>query len=101
MEAYEGFYIIRCYAAGVFFAKIKARDPAAKEITLTNVRKIHYWSGAAAVEQLAMEGVKNPGQCRFTMEVPEMVVMEPIQIIPCTREAVECIQMVSAWKMPR
>ena len=98
MDAYNGFHIIRCYSAGVFFARIKEHDKQNKTITLLNARKIHFWSGAAAVEQLAMEGVKCPSQCRFTMEVPEMEVMEPIQIIPCTREAVECIQTVSVWK---
>lgn len=99
MEPYEGFFIIRCYSAGVFFARIKEHDRANKVIELTNVRKIHFWSGAAAVEQLAMEGVKHPGNCRITMEVPSMIVAEPIQIIPCTREAVECIKTVTAWKI--
>ena len=98
MDAYDGFYIIRTYSAGVFFARVKEHDKQNRIITLQNARKIHFWSGAAAVEQLAMEGVKNPGGCRITMEVPEMDVMEPIQIIPCTREAVECIQTVTAWK---
>ncbi len=98
MEAYQGFYIIRCYEAGVFFAQIKERDPEHKEVTLQRARKIHYWVGAAAVEQIAMEGMKNPDQCRVTMEVPEMIVMNPNQIIPCTREAVECIQNIIAWK---
>jgi len=99
MEPYDGYFIIRCYGAGVFFARIKEHDKQNKVITLQNARKIHYWSGAAAVEQLAMEGVKHPGSCRITVEVPEMEVMEPIQIIPCAREAVECIKTIVAWKM--
>lgn len=52
----------------------------------------------AAVEQIAMEGVKNRASSKFTMIVPEMDVANPIQIIPCTREAVECINLVNVWK---
>ena len=91
------YYIVRCYKAGVFFGQIKSRQ--GDEIEMLNVRKIWYWSGAAAVEQLAMEGVKNPGACKFTMEVPSMLVMEAVQIIPCTELAVESIRSVTAWKM--
>ena len=98
MEAYQGYYIIRCYEAGVFFAQIKAHDKEHRIITLRNARKIFYWNGAAAVEQIAMEGVKDRASSKFTMIVPEMDVMNPVQIIPCTREAVECINLVSVWK---
>ena len=98
MEAYNGFYIIRCYGAGVFFAKVKEHDKANKTITLENARKIFYWDGAAAIEQLAMEGTKKPDNCKITMEVPEMVCADPIQIIPCTKEAVENIGAVKTWK---
>lgn len=93
----ERYYIIRCTNAGVFFGQIKERGN--NEVTLTNVRKIWYWSGAAAVEQLAMTGPRNGADCKITIEVPEMTVMEPIQIIPCTDEARETIQRITAWKI--
>ena len=92
----ERYYIIRCTNAGVFFGQIKERGN--NEVTLTNVRKIWYWSGAAAVEQLAMTGPRNGADCKITIEVPEMTVMEPIQIIPCTDEARETIQRIAVWK---
>ena len=92
----QQFYIVRCYGAGVFFGQIKERKE--KEVTLTNARKVFYWSGAAAVEQLAMTGPKVPGECKITVRVPEMIVMEPIQIIPCTQEAVDVIERIAEWK---
>lgn len=94
----EQFYIIRCKNAGVFFGKIKERV-GKDEVTLTNVRKIWYWSGAAAVEQLAITGPRNGANCKITIEVPEMTVMEPIQIIPCTDEARNTIQRITVWKI--
>ena len=90
------YYIIRCYGAGVFFGQIKERKE--KEVTLLNARKIWYWSGAAAVEQLAMTGPRKPKECKITVRVPEMIVMEPLQIIPCTEEAREVIEQVAEWK---
>ena len=98
MEAYEGYYIVRSYEAGVFFTQLGEHDKANKLIELKNCRKVHYWDGAAAVEQMAMEGVKFPERCRITVEVPSMIVSNPIQIIPCTREAVESLRLVSVWK---
>lgn len=91
------YYIIRSDRAGVFFGQIEARR--GDEVDLANVRKIWYWSGAAAVEQLAMEGVKNPGACKITVEVPSMTVLGAIQIIPCTDAAVESIRSTALWKM--
>lgn len=91
------FYIVRCDRAGVFFGQIKERTH--DEVTMANVRKIWYWSGAAAVEQLAMTGPQNPRDCKITMEVPEMIVMDPVQIIPCTKEAAEAIRQTAIWKM--
>ena len=93
----EQFFIIRCYAAGVFFGQIENRKD--KEVTLRNARKIWCWDGAAAVEQLAMTGPKNAHGCKITVQVPEMTVMEPIQIIPCTQEAVDTITRIAEWKM--
>lgn len=96
MDKAEQRYIVRCYGAGVFFGGIKERKD--KEVTLVDARKIWYWSGAAAVEQLAMTGPKNPGECKITVKVPEMIVMEPLQIIPCTEEAAAVIERIAEWK---
>ena len=92
----QQYYIIRCEQAGVFFAQIKARR--GDEVDLENCRKIWCWSGAAAVEQLAMTGPLNASGCKITMEVPEMTVLGAIQLIPCTREAAETIQRIAVWK---
>ena len=92
----QQYYIIRTDRAGVFFAQIKARR--GDEVDLEKCRKIWFWSGAAAVEQLAMTGPRNAAECKITMEVPEMTVLGAIQLIPCTQEAVETIQRIAIWK---
>lgn len=89
-------FIIRTDRAGVFFGEIKERNGS--EATLTNARKLWYWNGASAVEQLAIEGVKKPNDCKFTVVVRELTVLGVIQIIPCTDEAVKTIESVKEWK---
>ena len=92
----EQYYIVRTNRAGVFFGKIKEQNK--DEVTMTDVRKIWYWEGACAVEQLAIDGTKKPRNCNFTVVVPEMTVAEPIQIIPCTDKAVESLSRVEVWQ---
>lgn len=93
----NNFCIIRCAEAGVFFARVASRS--AGEAELTDCRRIWYWNGAASLSQLAMEGVKLPADCKFTVTVPRMTVLGVIEVIPCTPEAVENIQAVPEWKI--
>ena len=80
----------------MFFGKLKEKN--GQEVQLTEVRKLHYWNGAAAVEEIAMIGTKRPNDCRFTVTVPSMTVDGCIQVLPCTKESVEAIQSVKEWK---
>lgn len=90
-------YIIRCDRAGVFFAHIKERRGS--EADLTDARRLWYWEGAASISQLALEGVKSPRACKFSVTVPEMTVLGVIEIIPCSDAAVENIQAVATWRI--
>ena len=89
-------YIVRAKDAGVFFGEIAERSHG--EVTMTNVRKLWYWNGACAVEQLALEGVKRPDNCKFTVVVPSMIIANPIQIIEASEQACNSIDGVPAWK---
>ena len=90
------YYIVRCDSAGVFFGKIKERNGS--EATMTEVRKLWSWDGACAVEQLAQDGTKAPGNCCFTVTIHEMTVLSAIQIIPCTDAASVSLRGVKEWK---
>jgi len=88
--------IVRADKAGVFFGTLSQKEGS--EVTLTNVRKLYYWSGANAVEQIALEGVKNPNDCKFTVVNSECTINNYIQIIPCTEEAIINIESIAPWK---
>ena len=89
-------FIVRCNRAGVFYGEIKSRN--GQEVEMVNVRNIWRWSGAASVMQLALDGVSRPRDCKFSVEVESLVLLEAIQIIPCTEKAMNSIDAVPAWK---
>jgi len=88
--------IVRADRAGVFFGILTKKEGS--EVQLTKARKLFYWSGASAVEQIALEGVKNPESCKFTVTNEEITVNNYIQIITCTEEAIKNIKKVEPWK---
>ena len=88
--------IVRADRAGVFYGEIKERNGS--EVVMTNVRRLWYWKGAASLSQLAVDGVTEPDDCKFTVYVPEMTILGVIEIIPCTDKAVASIEGVREWK---
>jgi len=93
----EDYYIIRARGAGVFFGNIRERDGG--EVTMTNARRIYYWSGATELCQLAAEGVKDPDNCKFTMTVDEVILLDVVEIQKCTCMAEESLRGVKVWKI--
>ena len=93
----EKYYIVRGDRSGVFFGHIKARD--GREVTIGQCRRLWFWSGAASLSQIAIEGVKNPRGCKFTVTVDELSILDAIEIIPCTDAAAQNILAVPEWKM--
>ena len=87
--------VIRSYGAGVFVGKLAKKD--GQTVLSNDAIRIHYWSGAASLSQLAMEGVKNPSECRFATPVPEILIEQVIEIIPCSQSAIENIKGVESW----
>ena len=97
MSEKEQYYIVRADRAGVFFGHIKNRNGS--EVTMTEVRRIWHWDGAASLSQLATEGVTKPRNCQFAVVVPEMTILGVIEFIPCSDDAVSCIKGVPVWKI--
>ena len=94
----DGFCIVRTFSAGVFAGYLPGWD-GGKIGTVTNARRLWYWSGAASLSQMAMEGVKNGSACKFSMIVPVTRLTEIIEVIPCSKAAFDNIQAVPVWKM--
>lgn len=88
--------IVRTYSAGVFAGELESRN--GQEVVMRNARRIWYWSGAASLSQLAMEGTKDPTNCKFPCEVDRVELLQAIEILDVTPEAKESIKSVPIWK---
>lgn len=90
------YVIVRTYSAGVFAGELISRKGG--EVVLHNARRLWYWSGAASLSQLAMEGVKNPDECKFPCEVDRIELLEAIEILDCTEISRKSINEVKIWE---
>lgn len=88
--------IVRADRAGAFFGTLKEKNGS--EVTLTNCRRLWYWDGAASLSQLAVDGTHAASSCKFTVVVPEIVILGVIEIIPCSKAAIKSIEGVDEWK---
>jgi hypothetical protein len=89
--------IVRTYSAGVHYGEPTILD--GKVVHLKNAIRIWYWKGAASLSQLAVEGVKCPDECKFSVPVDEIILTEAIEIITCSAAAIQNIEGVTPWKM--
>ena len=93
---FEDYVIVRTQSAGVHFGHLS--EKSGQEVILKDSRRIWYWDGAASLSQMAMDGVSKPENCKFPTSLPEITLLQAIEIIPCTQKAVESIKNVPIWK---
>ena len=91
------YVIIRGDRSGVFAGTLVSQH--GQKVELKDCRRLWYWSGAASISQIAMEGVKNPHSSRFTVTVEQITILDTIEIIPATAQAEANIKAVPVWKM--
>lgn len=89
--------IIRGDRSGVEFGTLIAQN--GNEVTLHNARRIWYWDGAASLSQLAKDGTAKPKQCKFTVSVDSITILDAIEIIHCTEKAIKSIEEVEEWRI--
>ena len=84
--------IVRTHSAGVHFGTLAAKD--GKEVVLRGARRIWYWEGAFTLSAVAVSGVSK--RSKLSVSVPEILLTEAIEIIPCSEEATENLQGLKA-----
>jgi hypothetical protein len=88
--------IIRTYSAGVHYGILQSKN--GDEVELNEAIRIWQWYGACSLSQLAMEGTKDPDQCKFSVPVKQITLLGVIEIIPCSDKAIANIESVPTWK---
>jgi hypothetical protein len=88
--------IVRTYSAGVFAGYLESRE--GKEVAMRDARRLWYWSGAASLSQLSVDGTKDPDKCKFPCVVDKVILTEAIEILDCTEKAKNSIEGVVVWQ---
>lgn len=97
MSNMKKYVIVRGDRSGVFAGTLESQE--GRKVVLTGARRLWRWCGATECIQIAMEGVKKPGECRFTLAAESVTLLDAIEIIPTTAEAEANIKAVPVWKM--
>jgi hypothetical protein len=97
IHRYGGAYrIVRTRSAGVFVGDLQTRT--GDECVMTSARRLWYWSGAASLSQLAIDGPGNPGNCKFPAPVPRVELLGVIEILDVSDKARAAIEAVPIWQ---
>jgi len=86
--------IVRTYSAGVHFGTLSSRD--GKKVVLTDARRIWHWEGAFTLSAVAKEGVKKTS--KLSVAVPQILLTEAIEIIPCSEVAAKNLSELKAYE---
>lgn len=89
------YVIIRADRAGAFAGYLESRNGT--EVVMRNVRRLWYWSGAASLSELAINGTKKPTECKFPAPNAKIIITGVIEIIPATETARKVIEGVKVW----
>lgn len=98
-ESVDGmrYCVVRTYSAGVHIGYVKEfgeKNP--QQATLLKSRRLHNWNGACSLSQVAMDGVAPDS--RIAIEIPEIILTDVIEIIPCSAIAAEFFKKAKEWK---
>lgn len=92
--------LVRSYASGVHFGEVidEFFTAAGKVVILKDSRRIHYWSGAASLTQIANDGIKNKDSSRLTQIMPEIEVVNVCETIPISEKAIKQLESHPIWQ---
>ena len=80
----DTFYIIRAERAGV-----------------NALRRLYRWGGALDVTMIALEGVSNPGGCKFSVQLPDTdlsIINNVIELHQLSEKALTSLNSIPVWK---
>ena len=90
-------YLIQGKYSGLFYGEIEKQIDS--EIKIINVRQIWRWCGARNLAQLAAEGSTKPNDCKITIQIPEITIIDCIEIVSCSEKCINCFNNIPEWKI--
>lgn len=76
--------------SGVFFGTLAEKQ--GREVVLTGCRRLWYWDGACSISQLAVDGTKASDDCKFTVTVDEIGILE---VVDGVQLCMDCINEIA------
>ena len=86
------YVVVRTYSAGVHFGVLAAQH--GKEVTLTDARRLWYWTKAFTLSAVSQHGIGKDS--KVSISVPEIMLTEAIEIIPCSAKAEKQLREIAA-----
>lgn len=90
--------IVRSYSAGNFFGTVVKYEPETGAVIIKDSRRLHRWytDKGVSLSEIATYGVvaKNSRICTV---VPEQLVTEVLELIPCTSAAIQSLETVEVY----
>lgn len=65
-----------------------------REVELENTRRLWSWAGSLSLSELALYGPQKPAECKFSVTLPNILLLDVCEIIPCSKEGEEIIKSV-------
>ena len=91
--------LVRGIQSGVYFGELVSQDK--QEVEIKNVRNLWRWSGANTLLDLAENGAKSTGDCRFSNQVNSIILTDICEIVPCSDKKKKNIEGVAEWTYER
>lgn len=89
--------VVRGVQSGVYFGTLIDKD--GQEVELKDSRNIWSWRGAANLNQVAVDGIKDLESSRISVAVDCMVLTDICEIIPLTEKAIANLEDAEEWKI--
>lgn len=91
------YVIVRGNRSSVFFGVLLRQE--GQTVELGEARRIWYWVGAYELNELATLGPAKPEECKFSIAVDSIRMLDAVEIIPCSAKGAEAIKAVPVWKL--
>jgi hypothetical protein len=94
---YSGKYVlVRTYASGVHFGKLRAYDPETRHIVLEDTRIIHRWFGKRlSLREISIDSIEDG---RLTVSIPQNLISDVLEVLFVSEKAEEHLKNFKAYQ---
>lgn len=93
--------LIRSVNSGVHFGKVidEFYTPVGKSVILKDSRRIHYWSGAASLTQVANDGIGNKEISKISQKISKIEIVDVCEMLPMSNKAIKQLDSHPVWEI--